>query len=57
MGIKLKGSILDDQVYEWVRFFKDQVWGRFRNTCSHTRTTITPKLAPRKVYLYTSGTK
>ena len=32
--------------YEWVRFFKGQVydWGRFRNTCSSTRTTITPKL-------------
>ena len=35
-------------VYEWVRFFKGQVyeWGRFRNTGSHTRTKITPKLPP-----------
>ena len=38
--------ISDDLVYEWVRFFKGQVyeWGRFRNTGSHSRTKITPKL-------------
>ena len=41
-------NILDDQVYEWVRFFEGQVyeWGRFWNTGSHTRTKITPKLPP-----------
>ena len=39
-------NISDDLVYEWVRFFKGKVyeWGRFRNTSSHTRTKITPKL-------------
>ena len=39
-------NISDDLVYEWVRFFKGQVydWSRFRNTGSNTRTTITPKL-------------
>ena len=43
-----KVNILDDQVYEWVQFFKGQVyeWGRFRNSRSHTRTTITPSLHP-----------
>ena len=39
---------MGDLVYEWVCFFKGQVydWGRFRNTGSHTRTKtkITPKL-------------
>ena len=41
-------SSLDDQVYEWVRFFEGQVyeWSRFWNTGSHTRTKITPKLPP-----------
>ena len=36
-------NILDDEVYEWVRFFKGQVyeWGSFWNTGSHTRTKIT----------------
>ena len=39
-------KILDDLVYEWVSFFKCQVYerGRFRNTGSHTRTKIIPKL-------------
>ena len=39
-------NISDDLVYAWVRFFKGQVyeWGKFRNTGSNTRTTITPKL-------------
>ena len=42
------GSISDDLVYEWVRFFKGQVyeWSRLRNTGSHTRTKIIPKLPP-----------
>ena len=37
-------NILDDPVDEWVRFFKGQVYecGRFRNTGSHTCTTINP---------------
>ena len=44
---KSKGGICivsDNQVYENVRFFKSQIyeWGRFRNTGSHTRTTINP---------------
>ena len=38
-----------DLVYEWVHFFKGQVydWGRFRNTGLNTRTTITRKLPAR----------
>ena len=45
-------NISDDLVYEWVRFFKGQgyEWGRFRNTSSHTRTNITPKLPPPPPY-------
>ena len=41
-------NIFDDQVYEWVRFFQrpGYEWGRFRNTGSHTLTTITPELPP-----------
>ena len=41
-------NIFDDQEYEWVRFFKGEVYesDRFRITGSHTRTTITPKLHP-----------
>ena len=40
-------NISDDLVYEWVCFFKGQVyeWGWFRNTGSHTRTKIIPKLS------------
>ena len=32
-------------MYEWIRFFKGQIYdlGRYRNTGSHTRTKITPK--------------
>ena len=47
--LKSKDSIwMDDEVYEWVRFFKGQAyeWGRFQNTGSHTGTTITSKLYP-----------
>ena len=41
-------NISDDLVYEWVRFFEGKVyeWCRFRNTGSHIRTKITPKLPP-----------
>ena len=42
-------NISDNLVYEWVRFFKGQVyeWGMFQNTGSNTLTTINPKLPPR----------
>ena len=42
-------NISDDLVYEWVRFFKGQVydWGRFRNTDRyHNYPQVTPRPHP-----------
>ena len=56
---KIKGQYMNRSLFQMIKymngsvFSKGQVyeWGRFWNTGSHTRTTITPKLPPPWYYI------